>query len=115
MFSSLTKLTIRRKIILAFIIMFLLAGAGAGIALLQLSSTVDLGTRVIQHNQPLALAALTLSKEVNEATTLVSDYLLTGNSRFEEEFYELKTNILQSHNRILENHQLELLPQIIMG
>lgn len=85
--------SLRAKVILAFISIILLMIMGIGGSLLQLTKTTTLGNNVIHHHQPAAQASLELLADVNQITTIVNDYLLTGEEKFKTNFYKLKQRI----------------------
>ncbi len=93
MLTNTIGVTIRRKVVLAFTSIIVLMLLGTGLTLYQLSQTTKIGTQVIQIHQPAVHGSLKLVSEVNLATTLLNEYLLTGEKNLKTVFLDRKKTI----------------------
>ncbi|MCK5091370.1 MAG: hypothetical protein KAR30_02470, partial [Gammaproteobacteria bacterium] len=86
-------ITLRQKVIGAFIALIILMCVGMGITLLRLSDVVVLGSGVINHRQPAVQGYLELIQDTNLATALVNGYLLTAEKTSKEHFEVLESQV----------------------
>ncbi|MBI1422612.1 MAG: EAL domain-containing protein [Gammaproteobacteria bacterium] len=100
-------MTLKRKVIFAFAGMLLLMLVGTGFVLYRLAQTVTVGNDVILLHQPAALSSVQLIRQVNLASALLSNYLLTGDKRIKEEFYQHKDVIYKTANQIAGFQELQ--------
>ena len=78
--------TVRQKIYMGFGGLMLLTALNVGYSMLKLNDVGKIGVSAFQHRQPAANLFQRLVQDLNGATALLNNYLLTGQKNQREDF-----------------------------
>ena len=87
--------SVHRKIILGFAGVIALMALGMGFTLSKLAQVERVADAAIKQNQPAAQLFQRLSEELNLATTLLNNYLLTADEKYKQEYAGVEQSIVE--------------------
>ncbi len=98
-------ITVRQKIYMGFGGLMLLTALNAGYSMLKLNDVEKIGISAFQHRQPAANLFQRIVQDLNGATSLLNNYLLTGQKDQKEDFEIVAQSVKE---RIAVAHVLDI-------